>query len=409
MRRSRIELAKELITTQMNHWFFITIAITALGLFNCNEPYIFLCAGLGILPVYGYFLREKIKVFPLFIILSVVPAGMSVAVPMGDVYVKALMIVFSLFYGIYSIYLRTRADEPWDAPVSPVVSFCVMGGLFILLNSQRDVDWDSYYILAALVYFAFFLIGYFMVHFLTFITVNDSSAANIPEKAIFETGLKQTLMFTGAVIAFLAIVANINWLAAMLAAIKKAIVAFISKYLQFTPEQAEAPEHWMQPLESGGDGFFDQPGEPAFIWVVLQYVAIVVVLLGILIAVCYGLYKGYGALLSGFKRVRKVEEQKLAENDDIHEQVEIVRKERDKSRNIFEAFSVTERIRKTYRKRVEKERYTLVKDGDLRSLSFFTAKECCDQMGTPNLKLAYEKARYSNANCTNEDLKAAKS
>lgn len=408
MKRSRIELAKELIITQMNHWFFISVAITALGLFNCDEPYVFLCAGLGILPVYGYLLREKLRVFPLFMMLSIAPAVVSFVLPVDNIYIRALLVVFSLFYGIYSIYLRTRTADGWDVPISPVVAFCVMGGLFILLNSQRDVEWDGYYILASLIYFACFLVNYFMVHFLTFITVNDSSAAYIPEKAIFETGLKQTFMFTGAVTLLLAMVANINWLAGMLSAIKRAMVAFISKYLQFTPEQAEAPEQWMQPLESGGGGFFDQPGEPAFIWIVLQYVAIVVVLLGILIVVCYGIYKGYATLLNGFKRVRKVEEQKLAENEDIHEQVEIVRKERGKSRNILQAFSVTERIRKAYRKKVEKERYTLVKDGDLQALSYFTAKECCDLLDAPGLKNAYEKARYSNANCTNEDLKATK-
>lgn len=408
MRRRKIEIAKELVTTQMNHWFYISMVFTALGLFNYEEPHMLLCACLGILPVYGYFIRERIKVFPLFMLLSVVPAIVSFVVPVSNIAVKAIWVMFSLFYSVYSIYLRTRTNDGWDMPVSPVVAFGVIGGLYILLNSQRDMNWDGYYISTALVYFAGFLIHYFLGQFLTFITVNDSSASNIPEKAIFETGIRQTIIFTGAVIAFLALVANIDWLAAMLSAIKRAIVGFISKYLQFTPEQASAPEHWMQPLESGGNGFFDNPGEPALIWVILQYVAIVVVLLGILIAVCYGLYKGYDALLSGFKRVRKVEEQKLAENEDIHEMVEIVRKERGKAKNILEAFSVTERIRKAYRKKVEKERYTLVKDGDLQSLSFFTAKECCDQMGTPGLKFAYEKARYSNANCTNEDLKAAK-
>ncbi len=408
MRKSRIELAKEIITTQMNHWFYITIAITALGLFNCREPHVFLCACLGILPVYGYFIRERIKVFPIFMLLSVAPAIICFVFPLNEVPVKVLLILFSSLYGVYSVYLRTRAENGWDVPVSPVVAFCVMGGLFILLNSQRDINWDGYYILAALIYFACFLVHYFLVHFLTFLTVNDSSAANIPERAIFVTGLKQTLLFTFGVIAFLALMANIDWLAKLLAAIKKAIVAFISKYLQFTPEQAESPEHWMQQLESGGNGFFDNPGEPAFIWVILQYVAIVVVLLGILVAVIYGIYKGYGALLKGFQRVRKTEEQKLAENDDVHEQVEIVRKERGKVRNILEAFSVEERIRKVYRKRLEKERYTLVKDGDIQSLSFFTAKECCDLLEAPGLKAAYEKARYSNANCTNEDLKATK-
>lgn len=408
MRRSRIELAKELVATQMNHWFYISIALTAMALFNCENPHILVCVALGYLPVYGYFVREKIKVFPAFMLLSVAPAIISFVIPVSDFAVKALLVVFSIFYGGYSIYLRTRTDDNWDVAVAPVVAFGVAGGLFILQDSQRDMSWDGYYILAALLYFAGYLIHYFLIRYLVFLTVNDSSAANIPEKAIFETGLRQTLVFTAGATVFLAMVANVDWLAKMLAAIKRAIVAFISKYLQITPERVSDPEEWMQPLEGGGGGFFEEPGEPALIWVILQYVATVLVLCGILIAVCYGIYKGYRGLLNGFHKERKVKEQELGASSDVYELVEITRKEREKGKSIFSAFTVSERIRRAYKKRVEKARMQIVGDGAVQELGYHTAKECCDILGMPGLKNAYEKARYSNANCTNEDLKASK-
>lgn len=408
MKKSSIELAKELLVIQMNHWFFVSLAVLAMGLFDSREPKFLLCLVLGILPVYGYFLRTKMKVFILFMALSVTPVIISFVVPAKDAYARAIMVLFSLFYSVYSIYLRTRTDDGLDTAVSPVVAFGVSGGLLLIMKGQIDEGWDKYFILCALVYFACFLVNYYFTQYLRFLKVNDSSAANIPERAMFETGLKQTLLFTGAVTAFLAIVANVEWLATLLAALKKAIVAFISKYLQFTPEQGPDLEYMGSRIENGAGDFFETTGEPALIWVILQYVAMVLVLVGLLFGICYGIYKGYKALASGFKRERKVKEQELSENDDVHEQVEIVRKERGKVKNVFEAFSVTERIRKTYRKRVEKECYTLVKDGELKVLNFFTAKECCDRMDAPGLKMAYEKARYSNANCTNEDLKAAK-
>ncbi|MBQ8821431.1 MAG: hypothetical protein IJZ82_02200 [Lachnospiraceae bacterium] len=408
MRRSRIEIAKELIITQMNHWFYISIALTALCLFNSTEPYMLLCICMGILPVYGFVLREKIKVFPLFLLLSVGPAVVFFILPLRDSYAKALMVVFAIVYAVYSIYLRTKTEKGLEAAISPVVAFCVSGGLFILQNSQREVPWDRYYILAAVVYFAGFLIQYFLTHFLTFITVNDSSASNIPERAIFETGIKQTILFTVAVTVFLALVGNIDWLASLLGQIKSVIVEFISKYLQFTPEQGADLSYIGTRLETGAGGFFDNPPEPALIWVILQYVAIVAVMGGLIAVACYAVIKGYQVLSKGFNKVQKGKEQRLAENDDIHEQVEILRKEREKGKNIFDAFTITERIRKVYRKRMEKERFTLVKDGDLHSLSYLTAKESCERINAQGLMLAYEKARYSNANCTNEDLKAAK-
>lgn len=408
MRKSRIETASEIVVTQMNHWFYISVALTALGLFNSTEPYMLLCACLGVLPLYGYLIREKVEMFVLFMLLSVLPAAVSFLLPIGDAYAKSLLVIFALFYAVYSIFLRTRSESGVETAVSPVVAFCVAGGLYILQNSQRDIKWDRYYILAMLVYFAGFLIQYFMKHFLTFMKVNDSSASNIPERDIFATGMRQTLLFTVGVTAFLALVGNIDWLAAFLRKVKQVIVAFISKYLQFTPKKGADLSYIGTRLETGAGGFFDNPPEPALIWVILQYVALVAVGVGLLVAVCYGIFKGYQALKKGFGVARHVEEQKLAENDDIHEKVEILRKEREKRRNVFEALSLTERIRKIYRKKVEKERYTLVADGDVRGLSFLTAKECCEALKSPGLKNAYEKARYSGANCTSEDLKAAK-
>lgn len=408
MRKSRIEMAKELVITQMNHWFYVSIALTALGLFNCMEPHMLLCACLGAMPVYGYVLREKIQIFPLFMLLSVVPAGIFCVLPISDSYEKALLVVFALFYAVYSIYLRTRSESGMEAAVSPVVAFCVSGALFILQNSQRDMHWDGYYILTMLMYFALFLIQYFLAHFLTFMTVNDSSASNIPERAIFETGIKQTLLFTMGVTAFLALLGNIDWLASLLARIKSVIVAFISKYLQFTPKQGADLTYIGTRLETGAGGFFDNPPEPALIWVILQYVALFAVGVGLFASFCYGIWKGYLLLRKGFGRKSGVQEKKLVENDDVHEKVELWRKDREKTRNVFEAFSVTERIRRIYRKRVEKERFALVKNGDMRSLSFLTAGECCEVLDAKGLRYAYEKARYSGANCTNEDLKAAK-
>ena len=410
MRKSRIETAGELVVTQMNHWFYISIALTALGLFNSTEPHMLLCACLGVLPLYGYLIREKVEIFALFMLLSILPAVVSFILPVSDVYAKCLLVMFSLFYAVYSIFLRTRSESGVETAVTPVVAFCVTGGLYILQNSQRDVHWDRYYILTMLVYFAGFLIQYFVNHFLTFMKVNDSSASNIPERDIFATGMRQTLLFTVGVTAFLALVGNIDWLAAFLKKVKQLIVAFISKYLQFTPEQGADLDYIGTRIEGGGGGsFFDEPAEPALIWVILQYVAMVAVGVGLIAALCYGLFKGYQALRKGFGVSRYVDMQKLAENDDIHEKVEILRKEREKGKNVFEAFTVTERIRKLYRKKVEKERYALVADGDVRGLSFLTAKECCETLNAAGLKNSYEKARYSGANCTSEDLKAAKS
>ena len=67
-----------------------------------------------------------------------------------------------------------------------------------------------------------------------------------------------------------------------------------------------------------------------------------------------------------------------------------------------------QKVRKIFRKRVLKNKKFLVGDRTEKQLEYLTAKECCERLSEQKLKIAYEKARYSNEEITAEDIRRLK-
>ena len=61
-----------------------------------------------------------------------------------------------------------------------------------------------------------------------------------------------------------------------------------------------------------------------------------------------------------------------------------------------------------YRKRVLKSKALIVGTSGNKELEYLTAKECCDKISADSLKEIYEKARYSNASITADDVRTVR-
>jgi hypothetical protein len=94
-------------------------------------------------------------------------------------------------------------------------------------------------------------------------------------------------------------------------------------------------------------------------------------------------------------------------NQDIRESCEIEMRNGEE-RNWFSFLNNSEKIRKMYRKRILRNKSSIVGDLSAEELTYLTAKECCDKIHADRLKLIYEKARYSNETITAEDVKIVK-
>ena len=135
--------------------------------------------------------------------------------------------------------------------------------------------------------------------------------------------------------------------------------------------------------------------------IVLLCIAIVI---GFILFLYYVYYVIKGLEGSNF---RKKKNEKLAENEDVREYCGFEKKS-DKQAGNFIFRSNREKIRRLYRKKVAKHKQEIIGEKEPQHLNYLTAKECCDKLSEQKLKLAYEKARYSEETITTEDVKFAK-
>ena len=120
--------------------------------------------------------------------------------------------------------------------------------------------------------------------------------------------------------------------------------------------------------------------------------------------------KGVGAAYRYLKNNYRTADNKsyrIQSGPDIRESCEIEQNDRT-PRQRFGFLNNAEKIRKIYRKHVLKNEKNIVGEDGTRQLLYLTAKECCEKLSADCLKVAYEKARYSNESVTSEDVKAVK-
>ena len=129
--------------------------------------------------------------------------------------------------------------------------------------------------------------------------------------------------------------------------------------------------------------------------------------------VILGIVMGIRYLWKHFHMTSLKEEKKLQTGIDIRETCTIEKNKKETNR-WFSLLNPQEKIRKIYRKQVLKHKSQIIGDYNPENLEHMTAKECCNKMisdnkfSPDNLKMVYEKARYSAEEITPEDLKLVK-
>ena len=108
--------------------------------------------------------------------------------------------------------------------------------------------------------------------------------------------------------------------------------------------------------------------------------------------------------------MNKFSEEMMTAQNEVRESLIVEKREKDddKNRSFFSFLDNKEKIRKIYKKRVTKEKATIVGTLDTENLKYYTAKECCDKLDAQNLQDVYDKVRYSEEEITADDVKAAK-
>ncbi len=406
MKQKAIEIGNSILILFMNHWVVVSLAMFFMSLGGFETPYFGLWAFLFVLPVFLYFVRSYIHNFYLFFLIHI---GLMIGVcslPI-NIALKIVMAVMFLFYVALSI--KTRLSNAAEEVVFvPAASVGIIGAVYIFHDFLIRKDWGIYYILSLLLYLTGFFFYFFMSQYISFVSVNQNSASNIPEREIFLSGIKQTGIYVAGGIFLLLLGANMEWLGYLLGILKAGLAAVLRFLFSFI--EYEAPEMNTMPREDGKGpdfGAFMEPGEPHPFWEFLGNVTMILVFAGLAVLLVVLVVKGYQYLKKCFYAPKKPKEEKVKVNQDIRENIQMEGRE-NRTLNLFSFLDNKERVRKIYRKRILKSKSSIIGDLNTNELQYFTAKECCDKISAQNLKQIYEKARYSGEEITFDEVKMAK-
>ena len=209
MKRKWIETGKDLLVIFNNHIMLIAFCFTMIGLFKYSNHMLWLWSVLLIVPVVFYAIRIKVKNFFLFFVLHVLFSAFFIAVPIS-IWIKILCLFVCVFYLIWSVRIRFESKDQGEIAFGPLLMMGTLAFLLIIETAFCHRGLEKVYIALAILFMAGYGIYIFLEHYLKFIYLNESSAANIPETQIFKNGLSQSLLCIGGMVTFLILTANVD-------------------------------------------------------------------------------------------------------------------------------------------------------------------------------------------------------
>lgn len=413
MKHKIIETGQDILIILMNHLVLIGFSMTVMGMFKQKEHYMWLWCVLTAVPLIFYFSRAVIGDFFLFFALHLlIPAAMFF-LPIW-ILPKVLVVGMVIAYMVWSINIRLKGRKKGEDVFAPMFAIAALGVMTLIENAFSKMGWEAIYLWLAIFYIAGYFIYSFTNQYLRFLTVNESSAANIPEREIFSSGMRQTVLFVAGGVLVLFMTANIGWVSYIMSWIGKALLAVLRTiFAWISYEETEELEPYVTEKVQGDMGMFAEKGEPALIWLILEKLIMVAAAVFLVGGVILGIVMGIRYLWKHFHMTSLKEEKKLQTGIDIRETCTIEKNKKETNR-WFSLLNPQEKIRKIYRKQVLKHKSQIIGDYNPENLEHMTAKECCNKMisdnkfSPDNLKMVYEKARYSAEEITPEDLKLVK-
>lgn len=417
MNNKWIGYVQDFLVMVMNHLILLVVAIGIVGLFKETSPHLVSLTAMIIYPAGYYVARARVRHFVPFLLIHLLTPALVLLLPTGWL-LKGLMVGMSFLYAVISMRIRYRENPAQDEFLSPLGVVVVIGALTLLENLYTKNGWEMYYLTIAILYFGLYFINYYLSQYLFLRTVNKSSTGVIPERAIFSSGVRQTMMFSLGSMAILFLMANIEWVAYLWSWIWKGIKALLRVLISLLPGEEAPEETEEEAVPEQGDSIVPDLGDEAgnelleMIWKVLEQIAIVVVVVAAVALAVILTIRIFKYLRSCFYRRRERQVIELEGGVDIRESCDIEKEEK-AATGWFGFFNPRERIRRIFRKKVLKNKANIVGERSAGVLEYMTAKECCSKLpeekdASEVLKEMYEKARYSPEEVTTEDVRRLK-
>lgn len=415
MNIGKIRFVNEILTEQMNHWMLFPLALAVGGAsrYLTGEGDTMLLAwGLcSLFPFVFFLIRCAVSRLIPFVLLHLTAAAVSLLVPTSFPAGKAVCVLCTLGYLLYSHTLRLKHEEVFSYGLHLPAGVGIAAFSAFFVRYLEIKDWDNYYIIALIAAIALYFIIYYVEHYLEFLSVNESSAGFLPAAEMFHSGMGLVLIYTLLGAGILLLSSQFAWLSGILQPIKALLLRFLrflfSGKADEPGEEIEIPI--IEELQGNGEEMtLPEATEPFWLWKVLEFIAIVIFVCVICALVVLSLVKLFQLIRQylnlHLRKERVVEE---GETCDFREKCELERNPERKRQSLFGALSPHERIRKLYKKKLLSSA-PLLSEEDRNRMGIYTAKEWERKLETKGMSELYEQARYSGCEMTGADVRRMK-
>lgn len=401
---------KELLTDLMNQLCFYPLAMTAATLLTALAPQSrpsMLLWILGALPVFFLsYVRKRCRHLPVLLILHAAVLLLLYAMPAENSVNRGIRLLVGAGFVVCSLRLRFRTEDFEAAPLPlPLTAGIALLCLF-LQHYQENTAWDLYYRMSLILVFLLYAVILFLQSYDDFLTVNRLSTGKIPFREILHSGLRSTAAFVFLSGILLLTVSQFAWLKPFLWLLRNGMVAVLRFLFGLLPTDSADPEIMIEQSVGRGDMPPVEAEDPFWLWVVLEYAAMIA--LFILCAVV--LYRGIRKLFAFLRDKMNISITEItAERQETMDKRERLEPSGEKtgSRTGKRSFAslfpdARQKIRRIYLKKIST--CGLAKE----RLPFYTARDAEIQLSLQGMAPIYEKARYSELPCTEEDVRRMK-
>lgn len=394
----------------MNQLCFYPLALTAstllAALAPASRPSLALWM-LGALPVFFlYYARKRCKHLSVLLLLHGLVLACFYIIPAANGVNRGIRLLVGAGFVIYSLWLRFRtedfASDPLPLPLAAGIAFLCL----FLQHYQGNNVWDLYYRMSLILVFLLYAVILFLQSYEDFLTVNRLSTGKIPFQEIFRSGLHSTAAFVLLSGLLLLAVSQFAWLKPFLRLLRNGLAAILRFLFGLLPMDSGTEAVVVEQQAGGGDMPPMEAEDPFILWVILEYVAMI----ALLIVCVFLLYRGIRKLIT-FLRDRMqfslpgtVSEQ--LESMDKREHLEAAPENtaaKQKQKWFSFAFlDAGQKIRRMYQKKINASGLAKM------SLPFYTARDAEKSLDVEGMAEIYEKARYSDVPCTDGDVRQMK-
>lgn len=420
----KLEILKNLLAEILNYlpWAAIgTVIFTDLTSFQVDQAGLW---GLVVLPLFYYALRERCRRFMVFFLLHILPIGAFWMLYQGNIFQKIWMVFVMVILTLVSFGKKMHSTEMGMNVIMPVVFGAGILVLYLVDQMQGGGACGGLLLYMLIGYIVGYLGYYFLGQFIHYIDINNRTTENIPVGHVFRSSMGLAGGFTALTGVIMVLGSDRELLDRIGAAVHQAFITLMIFLFSLFPQGAEVEEEIdnalpqnTQPSMPWGEM---EAAEPSIFWKILENLLGILMMAAIAALLFIAVVKLVKWIRDIFSRERAVSGVSEEFHEDIVEKLD--RKDgktkEKKNTSILEraqkAVSPEERIRRIYKKTVEKKLPSLEEKRKEGLTSAKTPREWCARLFPEQEKEAlefavlYEKARYSSRLCNAEDVKRAR-